>query len=74
MTRAELRLVGTALAGAAWRQLGAGDAVKIMTGAMMPAGLDTVVPQELCQVEGEQCVSREHAAPRRQPRASLAKT
>lgn len=49
-----LRVVGTALAGAAWRgALGPGDAVRIMTGAMMPAGLDTVVPQEFCQVDGE---------------------
>ncbi|MDM0073336.1 molybdopterin molybdotransferase MoeA [Variovorax sp. J2P1-59] len=49
-----LRIVGTALAGAAWRgTLAAGDAVKIMTGAMMPAGLDTVIPQEFCQVEGD---------------------
>jgi len=51
----KLRVVGTALAGAAWRgTLGAGDAVKIMTGAMMPAGLDTVIPQEFCFVEGDQ--------------------
>jgi molybdopterin molybdotransferase len=49
-----LRVAGTALAGAAWRgALGAGDAVKIMTGAVMPAGLDTVVPQEFCAVEGD---------------------
>jgi molybdopterin molybdotransferase len=49
-----LPVVGTALAGAAWRgTLAAGDAVKIMTGAMMPAGLDTVIPQEFCQVEGD---------------------
>lgn len=48
----ELRVVGTALAGgAAWRgPAGSGDAVRIMTGAMMPAGLDTVVPQEICTV------------------------
>ena len=50
-----LRVVGTAAAGSAWRgALAAGDAVKIMTGAMMPTGLDTVVPQELCQVDGAQ--------------------
>ena len=50
-----VRVVGTALAGAAWRgALGAGDAVRIMTGAMMPAGLDTVIPQEFCNVEGDQ--------------------
>ncbi|MFM9923449.1 gephyrin-like molybdotransferase Glp [Variovorax sp. H27-G14] len=49
-----LRVAGTALAGAAWRgALGAGDAVRIMTGAMMPAGLDTVIPQELCQLDGD---------------------
>lgn len=39
--------VGTALAGKAWRgDVGPGQCVKIMTGAIMPAGLDTVVPQE----------------------------
>ena len=42
-----LRVVGTALAGKAWAgRVGAGECVKIMTGAVMPAGLDTVVPQE----------------------------
>lgn len=42
-----LRVVGTALAGKAWTgQVGPDDCVKIMTGAIMPAGLDTVVPQE----------------------------
>ncbi|RYZ09294.1 MAG: molybdopterin molybdenumtransferase MoeA [Comamonadaceae bacterium] len=49
-----LRIAGTAFAGAAWRgALAPGDAVKIMTGAVMPAGLDTVVPQEFCTVEGD---------------------
>jgi molybdopterin molybdotransferase len=48
-----LRVVGTALAGVPWHgALAAGDAVKIMTGAMMPAGLDTVIPLEFCRVEG----------------------
>ena len=42
-----LRVVGTALAGTAWQgTVGAGQCVKIMTGAIMPPGLDTVVPQE----------------------------
>ena len=50
-----LRCVGTALAGAAWHGVvGPGDCVKIMTGAVMPAGLDTVVPQEFTRVEGAQ--------------------
>ena len=53
----KLRVVGTALAGAAWRgALSAGDTVRIMTGAMMPVGLDTVIPQEFCKVDGD-CVS-----------------
>ena len=30
-----------------------GGCVRIMTGAVMPAGLDTVVPQELCQLHGD---------------------
>ncbi len=33
--------------------VGPGRCVRIMTGAVMPAGLDTVVPIELCQVQGE---------------------
>ncbi|RQO83380.1 molybdopterin molybdotransferase MoeA [Acidovorax sp. FJL06] len=42
-----LRVVGTALAGKAWvGRVAAGECVKIMTGAIMPTGLDTVVPQE----------------------------
>ena len=50
----QLEVVGTALAGAAYQgAVAAGQCVKIMTGAVMPAGLDTVVPQELVQISGE---------------------
>jgi len=43
----QLEVVGTALAGKAWQgSVARGQCVKIMTGAIMPAGLDTVVPQE----------------------------
>lgn len=43
----KLEVVGTALAGKAWQgSVRPGQCVKIMTGAVMPAGLDTVVPQE----------------------------
>ncbi|MDB5857899.1 MAG: moeA [Ramlibacter sp.] len=43
----QLEVAGTALAGKAWHgAVGPGQCVKIMTGAIMPAGLDTVVPQE----------------------------
>jgi molybdopterin molybdotransferase len=46
-----LEVVGTALAGKAWQgELAAGQCVKIMTGAIMPGGLDTVVPQEFVSV------------------------
>jgi molybdopterin molybdotransferase len=52
-----LEPVGTALAGAAWRGVvGPGQCVKIMTGAIMPAGLDTVVPQEFTKLEHERIV------------------
>ena len=43
-----LKIVGTALAGKAWQgSVGHGECLKIMTGAIMPSGLDTVVPQEM---------------------------
>ena len=49
-----LRVVGTAYAGAGWTGSVAPDAcLKIMTGAILPAGLDTVVPLELVTTEGD---------------------
>lgn len=48
------RVIGTALAGKAWEgHVNAGECVKIMTGAIMPQGLNTVVPQELCKLTME---------------------
>ncbi len=48
------KIMGTALAGKAWQaSVQNGQCVKIMTGAVMPAGLDTVVPQEMCSVQGD---------------------
>ncbi len=50
-----LQAVGTVMAGAPHvGRIAAGQALRIMTGAVMPAGLDTVVPHELCRVEGQQ--------------------
>ena len=44
----QLRVVGTALAGKAWQgNVKSGECIKIMTGAVMPQGLDTVIAQEL---------------------------
>ncbi len=40
---------GTPFAG----RVGAGECLRIMTGAVMPAGLNTVVPHEQCQVDGD---------------------
>jgi molybdopterin molybdotransferase len=49
-----LKSVGTAFAGAAWQgHVQSGECVRIMTGAIMPAGLDTVAPQELVLVNGD---------------------
>ena len=50
-----LRVVGTALAGRAWQgRLQAGECLKIMTGAILPEGMDTVVPQEFTQSAGNE--------------------
>jgi molybdopterin molybdotransferase len=49
-----LRVVGTAFAGKAWAgTLVAGECLKIMTGAIMPPELDTVVPLEFVRVQGD---------------------
>jgi molybdopterin molybdotransferase len=50
-----LQSIATVFAGAPYAgTVGAGHCVRIMTGAVMPAGLDTVVPLELCKADGEQ--------------------
>lgn len=49
-----LQVVGTALAGGAFSGIvGAGQAVRIMTGAVLPRGADTVVEQEITRAEGD---------------------
>ena len=49
-----LRIAGRAQAGTAWQQaLQPGECLRIMTGAVMPAGADTVVPQELVTLDGD---------------------
>jgi molybdopterin molybdotransferase len=51
----ELQIAGTGLAGQPFTEhvVPAGQCVRIMTGAVMPAGLDTVVPQEFVQVAND---------------------
>jgi molybdopterin molybdotransferase len=52
-----LTVVGRALAGAPFSGLvGRGQAVRIMTGAMIPQGGDTVVVQEVVRVDGDAIV------------------
>lgn len=49
-----LTVAGTALAGQPWPgPVGKGQCLRIMTGAALPDGLDTVVPQEHIQVQGQ---------------------
>jgi molybdopterin molybdotransferase len=51
----QLHVIGTVAAGQVPDfTVGSGQAVRIMTGAMVPAGADTVVMQENVQVEGTQ--------------------
>jgi molybdopterin molybdotransferase len=48
-----LQVAGTGFAGAQFDgSVGAGQCLRIMTGAVMPAGLDTVVPQEFTKTDG----------------------
>jgi molybdopterin molybdotransferase len=51
------KVAGTALAGQAFDgAVPAGHCLRIMTGAVMPAGLDTVVPQEFTELQGDEVV------------------
>ncbi len=69
-----LRIVGEAAAGLGWRgSLGAGEAVRIMTGAPLPAGADSVQQVELAREHEDGTVDIERASETGQfyvPRAS----
>jgi molybdopterin molybdotransferase len=53
-----LKVIGTAYAGAAFRgAVGAGECVRVMTGAVMPVGCDTVIPQEFTKNAGDAAVT-----------------
>jgi molybdopterin molybdotransferase len=52
-----LRNIGTAFAGRAFEgKVGAGETVRIMTGAVLPEGVDTVVIQEVAKVDGDSVI------------------
>ena len=54
-TTTHLKIIGTGLAGNAFKEsVKASECVRIMTGAVMPDGCDTMIPQEWVNVDGEQ--------------------
>ncbi|MBU3619715.1 gephyrin-like molybdotransferase Glp [Polynucleobacter sp. JS-Fieb-80-E5] len=56
-TAITLRVIGTALAGKPFEgRIGPGECLKIMTGAVMPAGCDTVIPQEFTSAKDENVI------------------
>ncbi|MEH3144212.1 MAG: molybdopterin molybdotransferase MoeA [Methylobacterium frigidaeris] len=68
---ARLRVAGESAAGRGWRgRLGAGEALRIFTGAPMPEGADTIVIQEDTRTDGDHVEVREANPPGRYVRAS----
>ena len=54
-TKTHLKIIGTGLAGKAFKEsVKVSECVRIMTGAVMPDGCDTMIPQEWVIVDGEQ--------------------
>ncbi|HKI63020.1 MAG TPA: gephyrin-like molybdotransferase Glp, partial [Burkholderiales bacterium] len=52
-----LEEIGTALAGRPYKgKVGTGECVRVMTGAVLPHGTDTVVIQEVVRIEGDSIV------------------
>ena len=59
-----LRVVGELAAGRApTRAVGAGEAIRIMTGAPMPDGADAIVMVEVTHADGDDVVIDEAASP-----------
>ncbi len=57
----QLRAVGAVFAGRPYEgRVGSGECIRIMTGAVIPAGLDTVVPIELCRVDNDSDNDSDH--------------
>lgn len=54
ITSSSLNIIGTAFAGKPFKgTLQAGECIRIMTGAVIPSGADTVIMQERAQVSGD---------------------
>ena len=61
-TPARLKVVGTLPAGKAWQgAIGGGEALRIMTGAPVPAGADAIVPVEVTEAEGDEVIIQQAA-------------
>jgi molybdopterin molybdotransferase len=69
-TPARLKLIGEIAAGHAFHgKVGVGEAARIFTGGVVPAGADTVVIQENTRREGESVIITTPAPPRKNVRA-----
>ncbi len=70
-TPARLRLVGTSAAGRGFSgSVGPGEAVRILTGAPVPQGADTILIQENAERDGDVVIAKEAVAAGRHIRAS----
>ncbi len=60
----KLKIVGTSNAGSGESNtIGSGEAVRIMTGGPLPNGADSIIPIELCDVEGDFVTLNEPSKP-----------
>ncbi len=63
---AHLRIIGEIAAGGAWnREIGAGEAVRVLSGARIPDGADAVVAEEFTSYDGETLSVSRDAGPGR---------
>jgi molybdopterin molybdotransferase len=62
----QLQIVGNAAAGNPWDgEIATGEAVRILSGAILPAGADAILAEEFAQVAGDQAKAFNDAAPGR---------
>ncbi len=61
-----LRLIGSASAGNPWDgEISTGEALRILSGAVIPVGADAVLAEEFTRLEGNQVIALNDAAPGR---------
>lgn len=61
-----LRLIGAVAAGGLWQgQIGSGEAVRILSGAPIPDGIDAVISEEFTQLSGDMLLVTNDAHPGR---------